>query len=194
MKHRKDDYHSEPKRTTRIEFGEFLKAKRTEKGLSLRKLSVQCGLSASYVSYLERGIHGPPSIEVTEKLAEELGVNSDTMLTKAGHLHPDLVDILQELDDESKSAIRNTDPKGKWLAMLGLLALGFSMTSQSEPESQDIAEESSEELFGLLKEFLKSNDTGLEKESKYFQKVSEIMELWKIDLGSRKLPKHCKSD
>ena len=185
MEQKEDVYNSEAKRNSRIEFGVFLKECRKEKGISIRKLAANCGLSASYLSYLERGIHGPPSIDVTEKLAEELGVSMDTMLAKAGHLDPELSKIIMGLPDESKSAIRDSDSEFPLREILGGLGLGFFMLALNDSDLQEFTKESSKEIFEQLISFFENDEIKSKTENEVFKKISEVMELWKIDLESR---------
>ncbi len=185
MEQKEDVYNSEAKRNSRIEFGVFLNECRKEKGISIRKLAAKCGLSASYLSYLERGIHGPPSIDVTEKLAEELGVSKDAMLAKAGHLDPELSKIIMGLPDESKSAIRNSDSEFPIREILGGLGFAFFMLALNDSDLQEFTKESSEEIFEQVKSFFGNDKIKSRTENDFFQKLSEVMELWKTDLESR---------
>ena len=68
-------------------FGEFVIAKRTEKGISLRKLAELMGLSAPYWSDVEKGRKNPPKIDKLEQLAQILTLTDEektTMLDLAG--------------------------------------------------------------------------------------------------------------
>ncbi|RHW42539.1 XRE family transcriptional regulator [Neobacillus notoginsengisoli] len=62
--------------------GRRIRKLRTEKGMSLNKLSELTGISKSYLSFLERGIQRNPSIDVLEKLAAALQVSVDVFINK----------------------------------------------------------------------------------------------------------------
>lgn len=64
-----------------MKFNEYLKNLRLEKGLSINKLSKLSGVSQSYLSQVESGSRGTPSIGVLVKLAPHLGVSSDNLVT-----------------------------------------------------------------------------------------------------------------
>ena len=54
--------------------GDIIKAKRKQRGLSLRELSRESDMSHSYLSQLENGKKDSPSIEIVYKLSKVLGV------------------------------------------------------------------------------------------------------------------------
>ena len=73
--------------TTFNTFGDFIIAKRTEKGISLRKMAELMGLSAPYWSDVEKGRKNPPKIEKLEQLAQLLTLTDEEktlMLDLAG--------------------------------------------------------------------------------------------------------------
>lgn len=82
------------------EFGEYLKNKRKEKGLSIRKLEELSGVSNAYLSQLENGKRGMPSPEIIKKINGPLGVEYDELMEKAGYidLHPETVSIIKNND------------------------------------------------------------------------------------------------
>ena len=58
-------------------FGAFIKEKRLEKGINLRKLAELLVLAPAYVSDIENGNRNSPSPDKMEKLVEVLGLNED---------------------------------------------------------------------------------------------------------------------
>jgi len=75
-------------------FGEHLKALRNEKkefdeSFSVRGLAEKIGLSATYLSKIERG-ELPASNETIYLLAKALGVSPDSLFARAGKLEPEL--------------------------------------------------------------------------------------------------------
>ena len=184
MTQEEKDYQTMVQEESRQRFGKALKKLREEKGLSIRKISKQCGVSASYWSYLERGKFGPPSMRKTMQIAKALEADRDMLLAEAGHFSRELVEVLRKNPREIENAFGNidrTDPT----TLLPMIKLGVYNPIIKQFGLQRIFEKPSEEIFLFVKAFLESNDISIEKESKYFQKVSEIIELWKIDLESR---------
>ncbi len=64
----------------KVRFGELLKQRRTEKGLTLESLAKKVGVGKSYMSLLERGKTMPPSPKITVALARELGLGESRLL------------------------------------------------------------------------------------------------------------------
>ena len=58
-------------------FGKFIKEKRLEKGINLRKLAELLVLAPAYISDIENGNRNSPSPDKMEKLVEVLGLNED---------------------------------------------------------------------------------------------------------------------
>jgi len=72
-------------------FGERLKARRKEKGLTLVELEALSGVDRSHLSRIELGKRFP-SAYILRKLAEPLGFDERELLTMAGYLSPDKTD------------------------------------------------------------------------------------------------------
>ena len=58
-------------------FGTFIKEKRLEKGINLRKLAELLALAPAYISDIENGNRNSPSPDKMEKLVEVLGLNEE---------------------------------------------------------------------------------------------------------------------
>ena len=58
-------------------FGTFIKEKRLEKGINLRKLAELLVLATAYISDIENGNRNSPSPDKMEKLVEVLGLNEE---------------------------------------------------------------------------------------------------------------------
>lgn len=169
----------------RIRFGKFLKKLREEKGLSIRKCSTLCDLSASYWSYLERGKFGPPSIRKTKQIAKALDVNSDVLMAEAGHFPREMAELIRSNPDEVFTAVNNID-SSDLSTQLPLIRLGiYNPILHSLGLEKILHEKKSEELFSFVKAIIESNDMSKDRENEYFQKLSEVMDIWKIDLESR---------
>lgn len=69
--------------------GEFVRAKRTELGMSLREFAALCGLSHTHVDSIERGYDARsgrkvnPTSETIRKLAAALGVSESELIGAA---------------------------------------------------------------------------------------------------------------
>ena len=105
----------------KLTFGEFIRAKRVEHGLSLRKMAETMNFSPTYWSDIENGRRNPPSIEKLRNICEALSLNSseqDLLFDLAGEFEqippPDLTEYLQ--DPSVRRALRtaknhNIEPK-----------------------------------------------------------------------------------
>ncbi|MGO0122993.1 helix-turn-helix domain-containing protein [Desulfothermobacter acidiphilus] len=82
-------------REGKINVGEQIRLLRTEKGWSLQELSCRAGISASYLSEIERGTVYP-SLSTLKRLAEELGVAPVTFLGHQGTLGTRLRSLREE--------------------------------------------------------------------------------------------------
>ena len=71
-----------------MDFGEFLRRRRTAKGLTIRQLASYAGCSESYLSLLETGQRGKrgPSPSILKSMAKPLGIPYEMLLVKAGYL------------------------------------------------------------------------------------------------------------
>ena len=76
-------------------FGEHIRKLRerraeTDPTFSLRQVASRCGVTAAYLSRVERGEVAPPGEETLIKLAHELGEDPDVILAMAGKISADL--------------------------------------------------------------------------------------------------------
>jgi transcriptional regulator with XRE-family HTH domain len=65
--------------------GEFIRERRNQARLSLRKLSEQAGISNPYLSQIERGLR-KPSAEILQSIAKALRISAETLYVQAGIL------------------------------------------------------------------------------------------------------------
>ena len=80
-------------------FGDHIRARRealktSQDGFGLRPFAARVGISAPYLSRLENGHQEPPSPEVIEAMASELGENPDVLFALAGKVSPRLIEII----------------------------------------------------------------------------------------------------
>jgi transcriptional regulator with XRE-family HTH domain len=66
-----------------MEFGDYLKQKRTEKGISQEYLANLSGMDRSYVSMLERGLK-MPTITTLIKIGKALEIKPSDILKEMG--------------------------------------------------------------------------------------------------------------
>ena len=68
-------------------FGEFLQRKRTEKQITLRKMAEMIGITAPYLTDIEKDRRNPPEMEKLELISQILMLNDEdktTMFDLAG--------------------------------------------------------------------------------------------------------------
>lgn len=83
------------------EFGERLRQLREERkhsnpAFSLRKFAQEAGISATFLSKIERGEFDPPKADKIIRMAELLDVDPDELLALAEKVDPSLNDIIRE--------------------------------------------------------------------------------------------------
>ena len=67
------------------DLGEFIRDRRRDARLSLRRLSELAGVSNPYLSQIERGLR-KPSADILQQLARALHVSAETLYVRAGIL------------------------------------------------------------------------------------------------------------
>ncbi len=87
----------------KVTFGDFIREKRIEKGLSLRKMAQIMEYSPTYWSDIENGRRNPPNFEKLELICQQLQLNAserDRLFDLAGDFvqgpPPDLTEYLLE--------------------------------------------------------------------------------------------------
>lgn len=87
----------------KITFGEFIRQKRIEKSITLRKMADYMGYSPTYWSDIENGRRNPPGIEKLSLICQQLVLSSeekDQLFDLAGDFvqvpPPDLNEYLQD--------------------------------------------------------------------------------------------------
>ena len=91
--------------TTYQNFGDFLQKKRTEKEITLRKMAEMIGITAPYLTDIEKDRRNPPEMEKLETIARILNLSDDDkaiMFDLAGKkrnsVAPDLPEYIMERD------------------------------------------------------------------------------------------------
>lgn len=75
-------------------FGEFIREKRHEKGISLRELARISGLSPTFLSQIERNNFNPPSEEKIVAIANALGIEQERLVIMAGKVPKRIKDLI----------------------------------------------------------------------------------------------------
>ena len=75
----------------KIAFGQKIRNRRRDKGLTLRQLSLESGVSITYIGRIETGKRFP-SGNILTMLAKPLGFGEVELLKLAGVLTPDAID------------------------------------------------------------------------------------------------------
>jgi transcriptional regulator with XRE-family HTH domain len=76
----------------RRELGGFIRERRSESRLSLRRLSQLAGVSNPYLSQIERGLR-KPSAEILQQIARALEVSAESMYVRAGILDESAMEL-----------------------------------------------------------------------------------------------------
>ncbi|BCG57453.1 helix-turn-helix domain-containing protein [Paenibacillus sp. URB8-2] len=71
------------------EFGNYLRALREERDLSINQLALYSGVSNAQISRIENGLRKPPKPETLRKLAQALKIDYDELMAAAGHVNED---------------------------------------------------------------------------------------------------------
>ncbi len=87
--------------TGNIKFGERLRQlreerKRSDPAFSLRKFAQDVGISATFLSKIERGEFDPPKADRIIRMAELLDVDPDELLALADKVDPSLNEIIRQ--------------------------------------------------------------------------------------------------
>jgi transcriptional regulator with XRE-family HTH domain len=74
-------------RKSASDFGQIVRARRLERGLSQEALADEAGLHRTFISMIERGTRNP-SLEVIKKLAHGLRTTASTLVDEAERKGP----------------------------------------------------------------------------------------------------------
>jgi len=77
------------------EFGARLRQLRKQAGLSQAELADKVGVNFTYLSKIESGAKSAPSEKVILRLAKLLNTDRDELMTLAGRLPSDIVEMLK---------------------------------------------------------------------------------------------------
>lgn len=83
-------------------FGQFIKSKREEHGLTLSEVAEKSGISHSHLSRVESGDRNPPKAPVLKKLARSLGITYPEIMIAAGYLNKEDYELIDMYQEEEK--------------------------------------------------------------------------------------------
>ena len=87
-------------------FGATIRELREEKRIGLRQFARMIGVSATYVSKIERGEMPPPAEDRVKEIARLLDQDPDELLALAGKVASDLNEIIRSHPREMASFLR----------------------------------------------------------------------------------------
>lgn len=76
-------------------FGAFVRRKREDKGISLRCMAKQVGVSPTYLSMVERGVLAPPAEDKIEAIASIVVVDIRELMGRAQRVPSDVSEIIK---------------------------------------------------------------------------------------------------
>ncbi len=80
-----------------MSFGGVIRERRIGLGIGLMDMSERLGISAPYLSRIERDLESPPRDELIERAAAILGLQMDDLFVKARRLPPDMRDDMEKV-------------------------------------------------------------------------------------------------
>lgn len=76
-------------------FGDIIRQRREEKEITLRAFAKEVGVTATYISMMERGMNAPPGPDKIKRMAVILGLDADELLATAKKVDPEVASILR---------------------------------------------------------------------------------------------------
>jgi transcriptional regulator with XRE-family HTH domain len=95
-----------------ISFGEFMRVTRENQGMSLRELARRLDVVPSYVSQVERDLASIPTEPRLLIIANELNIDGDELMAKAGRVPSDIADAFIANPKGVSSLIRRAVKQG----------------------------------------------------------------------------------
>ena len=90
-----------------MEFGQALRQMRSAKGMGLKQLAPDLGVTHSYLSKLEHG-RVRPSSDLVDRVAAYFDEDADALLLAASRVPDDVLQILRNHPDEAVALLRQT--------------------------------------------------------------------------------------
>jgi transcriptional regulator with XRE-family HTH domain len=89
-----------------MEFGQLLRHLRSIKGVGIKKLAPDLGVTYSYISKLETG-DAAPSEQFVERVSEYFHYDSNELLLAAGKVPADVLEILRSHPQDAVNFLRD---------------------------------------------------------------------------------------
>jgi HTH-type transcriptional regulator, competence development regulator len=88
-----------------MQFHEHLKRLRAGSGIGIKKLAPELGVSYTYISKLENN-EALPSADLVKKVSDYFDYSSSDLLLSAGHVPPDILEILRTHPQDAVEFLR----------------------------------------------------------------------------------------
>lgn len=92
-----------------VKFGAFVRGRRKERDIGLRKMAKDIGVSPTYLSKIERDEFTPPTEEKVRAIAKIIECDPDELLAMAGRVPSDLADIIKRQPAEISALLRSAN-------------------------------------------------------------------------------------
>jgi len=90
-------------------FGEFIRREREGKEIGLREMAKLIGVSATYLSKVERDEFAPPAEDKVRVIAAIIRCDTDDLLARAGRVSTDITDIIKRRPVELSALLRTAN-------------------------------------------------------------------------------------
>ncbi len=107
-------------------FGAYVRQERESREIGLREMAKKIGVSATYLSKIERDEFSPPAEDKVRKIAEFFDLDVDELLALAGKVSSDLSELIRANPRELAALLRTT--KGMTADDVARLARGVDKT------------------------------------------------------------------
>ena len=89
-------------------FGSFIRRQREARVIGLREMAKMIGVSATYMSKVERDEYPPPAEDKVKAIAKIIECDADDVLARAGRVSSDLSEIIKRHPVELGALLRTT--------------------------------------------------------------------------------------
>ena len=89
-------------------FGAFIRREREAREIGLREMAKMIGVSATYMSKVERDEYPPPAEDKVKAIAKIIECDADDLLARAGRVSSDLSEIIKRHPVELGALLRTT--------------------------------------------------------------------------------------
>lgn len=160
-----------------ISFGPTIRLLRQAKGISLREMARQLGVSPAFLSQIEAGRqHKIPKARIVQ-VADMLGVSEGYLLGTARQVHPDLISFLSETPEAAEfmtAAMKNGLAAEDFTHLRELVEErngrdGFARTTLPKPKKKK-AKATPDDIGSYLDASLCATNVGVQNKERLFQR------------------------